>query len=220
MNSIKTKRNFFDLFNTDYSILKVKFNVNSDETPTEVHIENSLGKKTDTNDLIELARICADERLKDFVGFYSDYDGFNLATPKAPQNAVNKTLLRQLPASDIVKFTNQYVSGGQWAWTIDLNKTKAIYRRESKWLAFAEVDGGPACLTIFLDGENAGNVFLLCPQPHFNTLKPIAKTYTDLLKRIAKDPAAFFKLTRAFVTLYGKDNQNYGYVPIEYIDNR
>lgn len=170
MRSSKTKRSLYDLFKTDRPVLNVKFSVNSDETPTEVYIENSLGKKTDTNDLIELARICKDERLKDFVDFYSNYDGFNLATPTITKNAVSKTLLRQLPASDILKFTNQYLPGGQWAWTIDLNKTKAIYRDESKWLAFAEVDGGPACLTIFLDGENAGNIFLLNPQPHFNIL--------------------------------------------------
>jgi hypothetical protein len=87
-------------------------------------------------------------------------------------------------------------------------------------LAFAEVDGGPSCLTIFLDGENAGNVFLLNPEPKFNTLKPIAKTFNALLDRIAKDPAAFFKLTRAYVTLIGKDKQNYGHIPIEYIDNK
>lgn len=220
MRSTKTKRIFYDLFKTDRPVLNVKFSVNSDETPTEVYIENSLGKKTDTNDLIELARICKGERLKDFVDFYSNYDGFNLATPTITKNAVSKTLLRQLPASDILKFTNQYLPGGQWAWTIDLNKTKAIYRAESKWLAFAEVDGGPACLTIFLDGENSGNIFLLNPQPHFNILKPIAKTYTDLLNRIAKDPAAFFKMTRAYVTIVGKDKQNYGHVPVEYIDSK
>lgn len=220
MNSVKTKRDFFDLFNGDNSVLKVKFNVHSDELTTDVHIENKLGKKTNTDDFIELSKICSDQRLKDFVDFYSKYDGFNLATPTTPKNAIKKTLLRQLSASDILKFTSQYLPGGQWAWTIDLNKSKALYRGENKWLAFAEVDGGPACLTIFLDGENAGSVFLSNPQPHFNILKPIAKTYTDFLNRIAKDPAAFFKLTKAYVTLVGKDKQNYGHVPLEYVDNK
>lgn len=220
MSNVKTKRNFFDLFNNDNPILKVKFNVHSDEVPTEVHIENMLGKTTDSDDLIELARICSDQRLKDFVDFYSKYDGFNLATPTSPKNTAKKTLLRQISASDIVKFTNQYLSGGQRAWTIDLNKSKPLYRGVHKWLAFAEVDGGPSCLTIFLDGENAGMVFLSNPQPHFNILKPIAKSYTDFLNRIAKDPAAFFKLTRAYVTLIGKDKQNYGHVPFEYVDNK
>ena len=184
---------------------------------TEVHIENILGKKTNTSDLIELASICSNPKLKDFVDFYSNHDGFNLATPTHPKNVVNKTLLTQLPASEIVKITDQYLPGGQWAWTIDLNKTKPMYRGETKWLVFAIIDGGPGCLTIFLEGENAGNVFLLNPQPHFNILKPIAKTYADFLNRIAKDPAAFFKLIRAYVTLIGKDKQNYGHVPLEYI---
>ncbi|MEX2514005.1 MAG: hypothetical protein WD398_13955 [Cyclobacteriaceae bacterium] len=85
-----------------------------------------------------------------------------------------------------VKFTSQYLPNRKWAWTIDLIKTKALYRSEYKGLAFAEVNGGPACFTIFLDGENAGKIYLLNPQPHFNILKPIAKTYTDLMNRIAK----------------------------------
>jgi len=220
MRNVNTNRNFFDLFNNDNSLLKVKFDIRSDETPLEVHIENTLGKKTDTDDLTKLTSICSDQRLKDFVDFYSKHDGFNLATPTSPGNAVKKTLLRQLPASDIVKFTRQYLPGGQWAWIIDMNKAKALYRGENKWVAFAVVDGGPACLTIFLGGENAGSVFLLNPQPHFNLLKPIASTYTDLLNRIAKDPAAFFKLTKAYVTLVGKDKQNYGHVPFEYIDDK
>jgi len=70
-----------------------------------------------------------------------------------------------------------------------------------------------------LDGESAGNVFLLNPEPRFNTLKPIAKSFTSFLDRVAKDPAAFFKLIRAYVTLVGSDKQNYGFVPIDYIDN-
>jgi hypothetical protein len=216
MGSLTTERNFFDLFNNDFALLKVKFNVNSDELPTDVHIKNLPGKKTGTKDLKKLAMMCTDHKTADFVEFYSRHNGFELATVVHPVNALKKTLLRQLPASDLGKFTKQYLPGGKLAWTIDLNKAKALYRGEHKWLAFAEVDGGPACLTIFLDGENAGNVFLLNPQPHFNILKPIAKSYSLLLERIAKDPAAFFRLIRAYVTIERDDKQRYGYVPVEY----
>ena len=220
MSNIKSKRTFFDLFSSGNSILKVKFDVHSGDLPVEVHIENKPGNKTHTSDLNALAEICTDIRLRDFVDFYSNHDGFHLGTPSFPENAVRRPLLRQVTASDLLTFTDQYLPNGEWAWTIDLNKTKALYRSEHKWLAFAEVNSGPACLTIFLSGENAGNVFLLNPQPHFNILKPIARTYTDLLNRIAKDPAAFFKLVRAYVTLVGKDKQNYGYVPVEYVDDK
>ena len=220
MKNVKTKRTVLDLFHTDKPILKVKFNPNSDEEAAEVQIENELGKKGDTKDLTNLSTLCTDTRLSDFVEFYSQYNGFTLGTIVLPKNSVKKSLLRQFPVSDLTKFTEQYLPNGRWAWTIDLNKTKALYRSEQKWLAFAEVDGGPSCLTIFLNGENAGNIFLVNPQPHFNILKPIAKTFTELLSRIAKDPAAFFKLTKAYVTIIGKDNQNYGHVPIEYIDNK
>jgi len=218
MIDIKSTRNFLDLFKTDKPVLKAKFDINSDELALEIEIENKIEKQTDLKALTTFENICVDSRLKDFLDFYSEYNGFSLGMAVSPKNSIKKPLLRQLPLSDLTRFTELYLPNGKWAWTIDLNKTKAIYRGEHKWLAFAEVEGGPACLTIFLNGDNAGSVFLLNPQPHFNILKPIAKTYNKLLERIAKDPAAFFKLTRAYVTIVGKDKQNYGYVPIEYID--
>jgi hypothetical protein len=218
MSRLTNKRTFLDLFNTTRPVLKVKFNINSDEKATEVLVENKLERETDIRGLTNLKRICTDVRLIDFIDFYSGYNGFSLGTVLFPENAVKKSLLRQFPVSDLAKFTEQYLPGGKRAWTIDLNKTKTLYRSEQKWLAFAEVDGGPACLTIFIEGENAGSVFLVNPQPHFNTLKPIAKTFSDFLNRITEDPAAFFKLTRAYVTISGEDQQNYGYVPVEYID--
>jgi hypothetical protein len=218
MSSTKKKRNFYDLFKTDKPVLNVKFNTNSDELPTEIVVENKLKKETDIEGLKNLEKKCSDSRLKDFLDFYSEYNGFSLGTALLPTNSLKKPLLQQLPLSDLIKFTELYLPNGKWAWTIDLNKTKELYRGEQKWIAFAKVDEGPACLTIFLDGENAGSIFLLNPQPHFNILKPIAKSYNLLLERIAKDPAAFFKLIRAYVIIVEKDKQNYGYVPIEYID--
>ena len=220
MTNIQTKRTFLDLFYPARPFLMVKYNINSDEQATEVQIENKLENNVYKKELTKLLEICTDSRLNDFVDFYSKYNGFILGTAITPTNAIKKPLLRQLPVSELTKFTGQYLPNGKLAWTIDYNKTKKLYRGEHKWLAFAEVDGGPACLTIFLDGQNAGNIFLANPEPRFNTLKPIAKTFTALLDRIAKDPAAFFKLTRAYVTLTGKDKQNYGHVPVEYIDNK
>ncbi len=220
MNDVKTKRIFYDLFDTVKPVLRVKFSADSDEEATEVQIENQLEKKVDTKGLAKLEALITDARLYDFVDFYSKYNGFSLGTPMLPKNTIKKPMLRQFAVSDLAKFTDQYLPHGKWAWTIDLNKTKMLYRSDQKWLAFAEVGGGPSCLTIFLDGEHAGKVFLVNPQPHFNILKPIAKTFNELLNRIAKDPAAFFKLTRAYVTIIGKDKQNYGHVPIEYVDNK
>jgi len=100
---------------------------------------------------------------------------------------------------------------------IDLNKSKSLYRGSASWLAFAEIDSGPACLTIFLDGDHAGSVFYVTPQPEFNILRPIAKGFHALLIRIADDVAAFLRLVRATVSLRGTDGASYGFVPVEYL---
>jgi hypothetical protein len=131
-----------------------------------------------------------------------------------------RPLLELKPAESIASFTSQYELGGGLAWTIDLNKSKSLYRGSASWLAFAEIDSGPACLTIFLDGDHAGGVFFLTPQPWFNILRPIAKSFHALLDRIAEDVPAFFRLVRATVSLCGADGDNYGMVPIEYRANR
>jgi len=219
MQEIKSKRTFFDLFNGKIAKLKVKFDIESNEEAIQVDIENRISSKTDKKGLEELRKIYTDDRLSDFLNFYSTYNGFTLANPVNPKNVIKKALLEQLSVSELSRFTKKYQPGGEWAWTIDHNKTKSIYRTEEKWLAFAKVDNEPSCLTIFLTGENTGKVFLLNPQPRFNILKPIAKSYNDFLERIAKDPAAFFRLTRAYITFKKENDQHYGYVPVEYIDN-
>ncbi|MBD1387099.1 SMI1/KNR4 family protein [Mucilaginibacter rigui] len=219
MSQIRHKRTFLDLFENSRPVLKVKFDTNSTAESTEVEIENKLEKNIDAKELRNLEKLCINPNLKEFFNFYTKCNGFTLGTPVLPENAQKRPLLSQLPANYLIKFTELYLPKGKLAWTIDLNKTKTLYRGENKWLAFAQVDDGPACLTIFLEGEYAGNIFLVNPQPHFNTLKPIAKTFDDFLDRVAKDPAAFFKLTRAYVTIVERNDQNFGYVPVEYIDN-
>lgn len=212
------KRTFFKLFETDRPVLKVKFDVNSAKEATEVQIENRIEKDIDVKSLRNIEEICTHPNLAEFLHFYTKCNGFNLFTPVLPANAQKRSLLSQLPINQLTKFTKLYLPKGKLAWTIDCNKSKTLYRDQHKWLAFAQVDGGPACLTIFLNGDNAGSVFLVTPQPHFNILKPIAKTFDLFLDRVAKDPIAFFKLTRSYVTMVGQDNQNFGYVPIQYLD--
>jgi len=219
MSKVKQNRTFFDLFGTNRPILKVKFNAISSKEATEVEVRNLLEQNVDAKGLRNLEELCIHPALEGFLTFYTKYNGFSLAEPVLPENAIRTPLLLQFPSSHLIKFTELYLPKGKLAWTIDLNKTRTLYRGEYKWLAFAQIDGGPACLTIFLEGEYAGSVFLLNPQPHFNILKPIAKTFDGFLDRVAKDPAAFFKLTKAYVTIVGRDGQNFGYLPIEYVDS-
>lgn len=211
------KRTFLDLFNSAEQKLEAKFDVKSGEPGTIITIKNKLVKQDSRKGLAYIESICRHEKLQEFAAFYEKYDGFDLAKPARLMNWFEKPLFHQFAAADIAATTKKYMPGGEWAWTIDLNKSRSLYRVPEAWVVFARVDAGPNCLTIFLEGENAGNIYLLQAQPSFNILKPIAKSYNAMLERIEKDPAAFLKLLRCYVTIH-KDNQSWGYVPTRYID--
>jgi hypothetical protein len=211
------KKSFLDLFTDPSPALYAKFSTQSEEPPTKILLRNKLGTNIDKKGKRYLEDLCKDPRLSEFLDFYTTNDGFEFCTPFSPANVYEKPGIRLISSLNLAKFNSQYLKGGEWAWTIDLNKSKEFYRGDCSWIAFAEIDGGPACLTIFLHGENAGCVYYVTPQPHFNILKPIAKSFNLLLERIAKDPAAFLRLVRSYVSLRKPDGYNYGYVPIEYL---
>lgn len=213
------KRTFTDLFKEPQSALHVKFDPKSDEVPTKITIQNKLKTQTSNKGRNYIQTICKQIQLKELSDFYQTYDGFELAIPIEPKNCVRQALLKVFPATEINHFTNLYLKGGKFDWTIDLNKTKNLYRDTHSWIAFAQINDGPSCLTTFLDGEDAGNIYLLEPEPEFNILKPIAKGFNNFLDRIAKEPAEFLKLTRACVLIQKPDGFNYGYVPVKYFDN-
>src|SRR5450432_880762 len=100
MSNVNAKRTFFDLFNTGKPVLKVKFNINSEEEATKIQIENKIERKADTRALPNLQKVCTDIRLSDFFDFYSKYNGFRLGMPIFPKNSVKKTLIRQLQISE------------------------------------------------------------------------------------------------------------------------
>ena len=213
------KRSFFDFFNDPAPALNVKFSNTPDEKPRKVLVKNRLGSSIDKKGYKYIESICKDDRLNGFLEFYIAHDGLEFCTPVYPDNLHKTPLFKLIPSVNVSNFNKQYIKGGKWAWAIDLNKSKTLYRGSENWIAFAEIDRGPTCLTIFLTGENAGCVYLVTPQPAFNILKPIAKTFDLLLDRIAKDPAAFLRLVRSYVTMQGDDGQNYGFVPVEYLIN-
>lgn len=192
------------------------FGDETDETPTIVSVEHRLGmtpKKAGNNFLADITK---HKEMREFVTFYEEHNGFQLCRTLDSRYGEIRPMLEFKPAEEIREFTGRYLPGSELAWTIDLNKTSRLYRNTDSWIAFAEVDSGPACLTTFLEGENAGAIYYVTPQPEFNILRPIAPGFYTLLKRIADDIAAFLRLVRATVTLKGMDGQNYGLRPIEY----
>jgi hypothetical protein len=208
---------FFDLFENQRPALAVKFSNESDEQPLIVNVKSSLGPPANKGDLKYINSICQSEQLSEFATFYARHCGLTLFSPYHPFNVSQTPLLTFLEAREIPEFTERYLPGGDNGWVIDYNKSKAIYRGNDRWIAFAEIDDGPAFLAIFLEGENAGCIFYVTPQPHFNILKPIAKSFELLLERIGKDPAAFLRLVRAYTTVKRDDGQNYGFNAVAYI---
>jgi hypothetical protein len=211
------KRTFREFLADPSPALQVKFSPKSEEEPIMIHVKNKVGVALEGKGKEYLRKLCQDSRLHSFFAFYSVCDGLDLCAPYSPSNCEPTPLLRLIPSSKVEQFNRQYIGKGQWAWTIDLNKSKALYRGESSWIAFAGIGSGPSCLTIFLDGEHAGCVYLVAPQPSFNILKPIAKSFDLLLDKIVKDPAAFFRLAGSFVTMKKSDGQNYGFKTVGYI---
>jgi hypothetical protein len=207
---------FLDRASDPSPSLRVKFWPESDEKPQTIKVEHVLGARPTGGSREYLNSLAEYPALRELLGFYKKSDGLQFCRTFDSRHGEVRPLLELKPAESLASFTGRYAPGGDLAWTMDLNKSKSLYRASAAWLAFAEIDSGPACLTIFLDGEQAGSVFFATPQPWFNILRPMAKGFNALLDRIAEDPAAFLRFVRATVTLRGADGDNYGLVPIEY----
>lgn len=206
---------FVRLFSDRSPFLRAQLSLSSDAVSTKVKVCHRLGAAPSRASLAVLKSIRCDA-LKELCDFYLEHDGLDFCRTYDARYREQRPLLKFVPASQFETFTNRYKGNGDRAWTMDLNKSNSIYRGSSRWIAFVEVDSGPACLTIFTDGENAGRIFFATPQPWFNILRPIAKDFEALLDRIARDPIAFFRLVGAMVSVLGADGQNYGFKPVEY----
>jgi hypothetical protein len=198
--------------------LRIKFGyTDAMEKPKTVKVKHHLGSNPDAEGRAYLETLHRHPALRELCSFYDKHDGCELCRTQDSRYGEERPLLEFRPAASILPFSRRYQPGGDLDWTMDLNKSKTLYRGPQSWIAFAEIDSGPSCLTIFLDGDNAGNVYYVTPQPEFNILRPVAKGFYPLLERIAKDPAAFLRLVRATISLRGKDGDNYGYVAVEYV---
>lgn len=207
---------FLQLFSDPAPALRVKFRETDLEAKT-IQVEHRLGSIADVESRHYLESLGENSAIAKFCEFYQKHDGLELCRTYDARHGRDRPLIEFKPAKGITKFTSRYLDKGGRAWTIDLNKSKRLYRGPADWIVFAEIDSGPACLTIFLDGENAGCVYYVTPQPEFNILRPIARGFQPLLDRMAKDLPAFLRLVRAYVSLRGADGHNYGFMPFEYL---
>ncbi|MEM1002383.1 MAG: hypothetical protein AAGH46_07025 [Bacteroidota bacterium] len=136
-----------------------------DKEALEISLKNNFKIRDDINELPDW--ISATKSISELHEFYNYMDGLELFVPQKPKGCIQVPLITFLKMSNIIPKTREYQDGGKWAWTIDLNKTKKIYRSNDKWVVFAIIGRGPACLTIFTTGENKGSIFYLTPQPPF-----------------------------------------------------
>jgi hypothetical protein len=164
--------------------------------------------------------------------FYSRHDGLDFCSTFDVRYDQVLPLVAFVPAARIAELTARYQPGGDRAWAIDFNKSRTLYRGDysHSWIVFAEVGDGPAALVLLLDGEHAGHVFFVTPQPRFNILRPVARGFDALLQRMGKDPAAFLRLVGAHVCLPGDEKMrqdfppdlpnHFGFKPLEYRADR
>jgi len=209
---------FLQFFSDPAPVLRVKFRQNDQQAKT-VPVQHKLGGSADAASSEYLKLLREFPALSSFCEFFGKHDGAQLCRTHDARFDRETPLLDFKSAKRIANFTSRYMPDGDRAWTIDLNKSKALYRGGSAWIVFAEIDSGPMGLAIFLEGENAGNIYLIAPQPEFNILRPIAKGFQPLLERIGKDLPAFLRLVRASVSLRGADGHNYGFQAVEYSGN-
>ena len=212
-------KTFLDRFLDPTPALQVKYWNESDETPITIPVKHRIGSRPDREGSQYLEGLIDHRAVIELIEFYQTYNGCEICSAFDPRLDDARPLLELKPSQSLSSFTDRYSPGGDLAWTIDLNKSRNLYRGSDRWIAFGEVDGGPCCLTIFLEGNHAGHVFYLAPQPRFNILRPIAKSFNSFLERIAIDVARFLRLVRATVTIRGEDGSNYGFTPIEYLSD-
>jgi len=207
---------FLRLFSDTAPALRLKLR-DGDEESKLIRVRHKLGAPASRSGVKYLSSFDAVPTLLPFREFYASHDGLELCACFDAITGNERPLLAFQPAATIEGFTRRYKPGGDRAWIMDFNSSKSLYRSVAPWIAFAEIGGGPACLTIFSGGDNAGRIFYAASEPGFNILKSIAANFPALLGRVAKDPAAFLRLVRATVAMRGDDGHNYGYRPVEYV---
>ncbi|TCW80283.1 hypothetical protein C5O80_25985 [Burkholderia sp. SRS-46] len=225
-----SKAIFWDRMNDREPALSVKFDIrgNLEEQPRVVAVRHRLYPAEGAARQTVLHALEKWPGASELVAFYSQYDGFDFCRTYDVRYDKAYPLVEMFAAHELRELTERYGVDGDRAHAIDFNKSRHLYRGDrGSWIVFGEVNGGPNALATFLDGEHAGQIFFIETQPHFNTSKPIAKSFDALLQRMGKDPAAFLRLVRATVCLRGEDHwhgnadvpNQYGFTPLAYLES-
>lgn len=208
---------FEKILNDPHPTFNAKFSKNDkNEVPIKITTKNKFKKSNP-----KIAGLFFDEHFQqhsvnEIKSFYAIVNGLQLFIPHKTKSCKSIPMITFHDIKTIKQITRQYQEGGERAWTINHNKSKNIYRTNDQWIVFGTINEGPACLTIFFSGKNSGAVFYLTPQPRFNILRPIAKSFNQFITRLTDNPIRLLQLVRSDFSIRKEDGFNYAYEPIEY----
>ncbi len=190
-----------------------------------IAVEHRLHRRPSKTALARLSALGEGGGVPELREFYSKHDGAELCIRRRPQLEAGEPLVRLEPIESWAELTATYQPGGEYDWTIDHNayrKTGALYRGSDPWIVFGRIEHGPACLTTFLRGPNEGRIYYLAPEPGFDIVRPVAKSFLALLARMGADLAGFLHLCQATVAVppRAEDDFPYGLAVLQYVPDR
>jgi hypothetical protein len=202
-------------------VVETEWNVSSRRKKMLAPVQHRLGGAASPAARKEIQRLLRHRMLAGMKAFYTKHDGAEICIDREYED--EPALLTLEPALRWAKLTARYTGKGEWAWTIDYcsrTKARSFYRGKHRWIVIATLEKGPACLTTFLDGPDAGKVFYLTPEPAWDILVPVAPSFSDLLDRMAQDLSLFFRRISVTVSRTSPRGEPWGLRPLAYLKNR
>jgi hypothetical protein len=185
-----------------------------------VHISHRFEPPATVNAHATLCRVADGDDSIPLCSFFEQHDGVELCLHANACRKCETALLKLHPVGEWELLTAKFQPGGEYDWTVKHNRYRNVcplYRSSERWVAFATVDELPACLTTFISGSNAGQVFFLTPEPRFNIARPIAKTFAEFLSLVAADVAALLRRFEVQVSFAAGDGGFASFIPWKYV---
>src|SRR5690242_13636479 len=124
--------NFLRLLSGPSPELRVKFRKTDLESKI-IRVQHRLGSKPMIESYEFLDSLGKHNWLNTFCEFYQQHDGVENCRTFDARHWEDRPLFEFISATNIRTFTGRYLPGGDLDWTMDLNKSKALYRSSASW---------------------------------------------------------------------------------------